>query len=149
MPNWCSNQLAVRGPAEDVQRFKERAVGHSPWLKPEEIGGEAAGPLNFHSLVPVPEELVKAGYNEAAYNWEREHWGCKWGACAVQVIEDEKNCVIYAFDTAWVPPIKFIERVARDWPTLSLVLEHGEPGNGFQGLAKAQGGKLEDFCVDH
>jgi hypothetical protein len=30
MPNWCSNQLRVFGPDEDVTRFKEQAAGHSP-----------------------------------------------------------------------------------------------------------------------
>ncbi len=37
MPNWCHNQLTVCGPVEDVRHFKEKAVGHSPWLPPERL----------------------------------------------------------------------------------------------------------------
>ena len=74
MPNWCHNQLNVSGPVEDVQRFKEKAVGHSPWLSAAEVCREKPDPLNFDSLFPVPEELVKQGYNEAAYQWERSNW---------------------------------------------------------------------------
>jgi hypothetical protein len=61
MPNWRLNKLTVTGPEEDVRSFKEKAVGHSPWLKPE---GEPSV-LNFHSQVPVPEEVLKAGYEAA------------------------------------------------------------------------------------
>ena len=58
MPNWCLNKLTITGPEADVQAFKAKAVGHSPWEEPE--GDPDA--LNFHSLVPVPEEVLKAGY---------------------------------------------------------------------------------------
>ena len=53
-----SNKLTITGPEADVQAFKAKAVGHSPWEEPE--GDPDA--LNFHSLVPVPEEVLKAGY---------------------------------------------------------------------------------------
>jgi hypothetical protein len=149
MPNWCSNQLAVRGPAEDLQRFKERAIGHSPWSKPEEICSEAPSPLNLHSLAPVPAEMVKAGYNEAAYNWEKAHWGCKWGACNAQIVDEGQGYVMYEFDTAWTPPLEFIEQVSKDWPALSLHLEYNEPGNAFHGTAEAKGGNLQDLCIPY
>jgi hypothetical protein len=61
MPNWCSNKLTIAGPGPDVQEFKTKAVGHSPWEEPE----EEPDALNFHSLVPVPEEVLKAGYGDA------------------------------------------------------------------------------------
>ena len=47
--------------------------------------------------------------------------------------------VEYAFDTAWSPPIKFLENVAKQWPNLTFVLEYEELGMGFKGLAKFQG----------
>src|ERR1035438_5932980 len=76
MPNWCQNNLTITGPEAEVQAFKAKAVGHSPWEEPE---GEPDG-LNFHSLVPVPEEVLKAGYESAGYDWEQKNWGCKWAA---------------------------------------------------------------------
>ena len=116
MPNWCNNQLAVRGPAPEVQRFKEQALGHSPWEASEGTAEIEPDPLNFHSLVPVPEELVKAGYNESAQLWEKAHWGCKWGADNTEIVEECGGYVAYAFDTAWSPPLEFLREVSRQCP---------------------------------
>ncbi len=149
MPNWCHNQTTVSGPPDEVQRFKEKAVGHSPWLPAAEVGREKPDQLNFHSLFPVPEELVKAGYNEAAYHWERDNWGCKWGARETQILDEWDGGVIYEFDTAWVPPLEFIEHVSKQWPRLTFDLEYEECGIGFKGAAKAQAGQLNDHCKQH
>jgi hypothetical protein len=72
MPNWCSDKLTIIGPGTDVQAFKTKAVGDSPWEEPE----EEPDVLNFHSLVPVPAEILKAGYCDAGLDWERANWGC-------------------------------------------------------------------------
>src|SRR5207245_1066396 len=124
MPNWCQNQLTVSGPPAEVQRFKEKAVGHSPWLSPEDVGREGPDPLNFHSLCPVPEALVKEGYNEAAYDWTRANWGCKWGARDVQILDEWDGIVIYEFNTAWAPPVEFLEHVSKEWPQLAFELAY-------------------------
>ena len=55
MPNWCHNKLTIMGPEADVRSFKEKATGRCPWLKPDETEVEV---LNFHSLVPVPDEVL-------------------------------------------------------------------------------------------
>jgi len=149
MPNWCHNQLTVSGPADEVKQFKETAVGHSPWLSAAEVGREKPDPLNFHSLFPVPEELMNAGYNEAAYHWERDNWGCKRGARDTQILDEWDGGVIYEFDTAWVPPLEFIEHISKDWPRLTFDLEYDECGIGFTGSAQAQAGKLSDHCKQH
>lgn len=143
MPNWCLNKLTITGPQADVQAFKAKAVGHSPWEKPE---GEPAV-LNFHSLVPVPEEVLKAGYESAGYNWERENWGCKWGASDPRILDEWETCVMYEFYTAWSPPIEFLTVVAKQLPTLKFILEYEESGMAFKGLAKFQGEVHEDHCI--
>ena len=61
MPNWCNNKLTVFGPDEDVERFKKTAIGNSPWHTEE----EKKNVLNFHSLVPIPPEILSAGYEQA------------------------------------------------------------------------------------
>jgi hypothetical protein len=118
MPNWCLNKLTVTGPEADVQAFKAKAVGHSPWLQPE---GEP-DVLNFHSLVPVPEEVLKAGYESAGYDWERENWGCKWGAENPTILDEWEGHVEYEFSTAWSPPEKFLQTVAVQHPKLQFIL---------------------------
>jgi hypothetical protein len=145
MPNWCDNHLTITGPNEDIARFKQQAVGHSPWEPP--LPDEKPSVLNFHSLVPIPAEVLQAGYEDAGYEWENNHWGCKWGACSADLIDDNGDSLLYGFDTAWAPPIKFLEAVAKLWPTLTFILEYEEGGMGYKGLAKAQGEHCEDHCI--
>ena len=117
MPNWCHNKLTITGPEADVRAFKEKAVGRCPWRKPEETEVEA---LNFHSLVPVPEEILRAGYESAGYDWERENWGCKWGAMNSTILDEWEGHIEYEFYTAWSPPMEFLQTVAKQWRKLML-----------------------------
>ena len=144
MPNWCLNKLTITGPEADIRSFKEKAAGTCPWSKPEETEVEA---LNFHSLVPVPDEVLKAGYEAAGCDWERKNWGCKWGADETTIVDEGGTCITYEFYTAWSPPIAFLEKVAVQWPSLQFVLSYEEPGVGFKGLAKFKGELHEDHCI--
>ena len=104
--------------------------------------------LNFHSLVPVPDEVLQAGYEAAGYDWERANWGCKWGADETTILDEWKTCVIYEFYTAWSPPIEFLTAVAQQWSNLKLILEYEESGLAFKGLAKFQGEIHEDHRIN-
>lgn len=143
MPNWCLNKLTITGPEADVRAFNAKAVGHSPWSKPE----GKPDVLNFHSLVPVPEEVLKAGYESAGYNWEKENWGCKWGAENPTILDEWEGHVEYEFSTAWSPPIEFLTAVAKQYPKLQFILQYEEPGMAYKGLAKFHGAVHEDHCI--
>ncbi len=114
MPNWCNNKLAVYGPDADVKRFKQQALGHSPW-QPE----EKPNVFNLHSLVPVPPDIIAAGYETAGYDWEREHWGCKWGACHAELADEWEGHLTYTFDTAGPRRWPVSQESARNGPLSS------------------------------
>jgi hypothetical protein len=40
--------------------------------------------LCFNALIPVPNKVLMKGFDPQGYNWEMEHWGCKWGACDIK-----------------------------------------------------------------
>jgi len=143
MPNWCSNTLRVTGPGADVLRFKLQAVGLSPW-----DGAGEENILNFHSLVPAPPKVLAAGYDQTGYHWERANWGCKWGACQAQLVDEWEGMLIYSFDTAWSPPVPFLEKLAPKWPTLTFLLDYEETGMGFKGIARVAGNSVEDHCLE-
>lgn len=145
MPNWCNNKLAVYGPDDDVKRFKETAIGCSPWT---EIKEQEEDVLNFHCLVPVPRDVLSAGYNHAGYEWELKNWGCKWGACNPELTDEWEGQLTYRFETAWVPPIPFIEKLGPQWPMLIFLLDYEEMGIGFKGITKVTGDAVEDHCVE-
>ena len=148
MPNWCMNKLTVTGPEADVQRFKEMAVGQSPWLRPGERP-EEPNVLNFHSLVPIPDEVLAAGYADAGYDWEVAHWGCKWGARDACILDEWDGHIEYEFNTAWSPPIEFLEQVAKQFPSLLFLLDYDEPGMAYKGIAKFQAEQHEDHCLEY
>lgn len=145
MPNWCNNKLAIYGQVEDVKRFREQAIGYSPWHKIKEQNQNA---LNFHSLLPVPLEVLSAGYHTSGYEWELTNWGCKWGGCPSKLVDEWEGHLEYAFDTAWSPPIAFLTHLAPLWPTLIFLLEYEEMGMGFKGITKIKGNEVEDHCLN-
>ena len=125
-----------------MKQFKEQAVGYSPWWQEDQ-----ANVLNFHSLVPIPDAVLAAGYEDAGDDWEVAHWGCKWGACQAELADEGDGQLRYTFATAWSPPIEFLKQVALRRPALLLVLEYEELGVGFKGLCKVQGPTVEDHCL--
>ena len=145
MPNWCSNTLRVIGPSDEVKRFKEQAIGYGPWSKVEK---QEQNTLNFHSLVPIPPETLEAGYDDAGFHWERQNWGCKWGACDATVADEWDGHLVYAFQTAWTPPVAFLEKLAPQWPRLTFVLDYEEIGMGFKGITKVVRDSVEDHCIE-
>ena len=112
--------------------------------------------FSFHGLYPVPEdyrrfpydcnrareigELVGEPRTQGGYSWEIENWGCKWGAAESYLNHVEPTYLSYAFDTAWAPPLEFLETVSSKWPTLSFEIDYAEPGMGFEGTAVYEGG---------
>jgi len=144
MPNWCTNKLVVHGPDEDVKRFKEKAIGNSPWHTEE----EEKNVLNFHNLVPIPPEVLSAGYERAGYEWELRNWGSKWGACSAVLVDEWEGHLEYAFETAWSPPIPFLSKLAPEWPTLIFLLDYEEMGMGFKGITEVAGDAVEDHCLE-
>ena len=143
MPNLCYNTLKVYGPEQDIQEFKTKAVGHHPWGKDE----DEPNVLNFHNLFPFPADVLKAGYKEAGFDWECENWGSKWGSFDCILVDDFENYLTYEFHTAWCPPIKFLNHVAKEHPELTFFLTYEE--DQCQGLAKFEGDKTEHHCIDY
>lgn len=107
MNNWCFNLLRVTGPSENVSRFQNQAVGFSPWRTPQ--AGQAPDVLNFQSLLPIPNDVLAAGYRLAGRRWAWRHWGCRSGADWSTLVNAWDGGVLYQFDTVWVPPLTFVE----------------------------------------
>jgi hypothetical protein len=147
MPNWCNNELRISGPAEAIAKFKQQAIGFNPWSMPPK--DEEPSPLNFHSLVPIPADVLKADYALVGHDWEVKHWGTRWGACDVQLVEEAENFLCYHFDTAWAPAVEFIRHARQQWPALTFVLDYDEPGMGYKGLCKGQGEHFEDHRITY
>lgn len=85
---------------------------------------------------------------EDGYSWCISHWGTKWDVyehvsveqLLVDPDDEERLKYEYRFDTAWSPPIPWLEKVAADWPKLNFELLFCEGGLGFAGRYVCENG---------
>lgn len=133
----------------------------------EDIKKFISGETNFsmHKLLPVPMDLMhpdlesyggndakkkdefrkkmieKHGY-KSWYDWRIAHWGCKWGVDAEIDVSD--TFVSYRFDSAWSPPIEFLENICERYPLLNFHLSYSEPGNNYEGDLRIEAGNVTE-----
>ena len=133
MPNWCENTLEVSSNDEaEVKRFKESAGNKEHYLQ-------------FGSLVPMPKGLINEDpTDDRWYGWSKENWGTKWELNDVELFTNKPKLLVYAFDTAWAPPVNWLARVTKQFPKLHFKLHYNEPGMQFHGTATAFNGVVKD-----
>jgi hypothetical protein len=72
------------------------------------------------------------------YDWHCANWGTKWDVSFGSHTKDKEYYTAW-FDTAWSPPVAFIEKLSEMFPDLQMSLKYQELGMCFQG---------ELFCSD-
>ena len=103
------------------------------------------------------------------YGWRIENWGTKWdahfdgpfgamvapGGDVSATVDSEglylvAGTAIYNFDTAWGPPVAWLQKMAPMVPWLKFTLRYAEMGMDFAGEAVAKGARLRhvDLAVD-
>ena len=99
-------------------------------------------------------EAVGEERKHGGYQWQTDHWGTKWDVDG-ELLENHNTFLQYSFDSAWSPPISFLEKVAKDYPSLTFELEYYEGGMEFAGRSTFDGDRhieeplpIEDF-VDY
>ena len=159
MPNWCTNELNLYGPKEDVESFMKKVV--------QEEGKICL----FESTYPTPidlvdqkpfkkihelneEELVllsKFGSSDW-YEWRVDNWGTKWECEDAYLMferdiegKEELKEIAYRFDTAWGPAINWQKKITADYPNIIFHLWYEETGMGFCGtLTNFAGNTVEE-----
>lgn len=163
MPNWCSNTLWVEGNPEKLQKFLSKVVTDSDngtlySLDPQNRR------FTLEGMFPTPEELLGVSspnvyrgeandaeaiekYNAEVkrleetygypdwYTWRLANWGTKWDVCDSHIYENDEANFMVMFDSAWSPPLIWLERVVAKYPELKFRIAYSEPGNGYCGQA--------------
>ena len=143
MPNWCENTLTIR--ADKKEDMKELKSLLNDTLEYDDYG-RPYGLLG--AIISMPKELentikgrTKEKPNGDKYNWYDwccSNWGTKWDVdCDEHTIEDDY--MEFSFNSAWAPPVAWLEKVASLFPNLHFSLKYDEPGGGFMGCAKGRG----------
>jgi hypothetical protein len=143
MPNWCSNNLTVRGPDALV-------------ISAAIAGGKGV----FNTIIPMPDELRETTspnkvssddmiekYGSADwYDWALSNWGTKWDISddSIYIDEETKDEIKIYFDTAWGPPIRVYEVLEQRGNDVEAT--YYEPGMGFVG--EFRNGYDESWQVD-
>jgi hypothetical protein len=157
MPNWCSNHLTIEGDSKQLKEFLEKSI--TDVAEEEEIFTfSGTYPEPDYDTTPVArtypeisatykkgkekEEILK---NEPTirkgswWDWRVQNWGTKWEPSDVVIYTQTKNILEISFETAWSPPIEWLEKVHQDFPDLIFDLEYEESGMGFGGHAHVHG----------
>ena len=128
MPNHVENILRISGTEEDLAAFKAICHGKSPEYAPPKIpipwGRQLPKEevLTFSGIVPVPAEILAKTYDKAGYDWQHENWGTKWDAYGPPQVVQVGRDLIYTFQTAWAPPLKWLRAAVEKFPTLHFEL---------------------------
>lgn len=163
MPNWCSNNLTIRGDETKISDLISRVT------KTDDNGNVYYDILG--SLLPTPKDLQETmaggyGRNEDGtkkpeqieleakqeaniakyghrdwYDWNVANWGTKWGDSDTHIVGQYADMVAFVFETAWSPPETGIANISKLFPELSFVIAYSEEGMDFYGATAFRNGE--------
>lgn len=141
MPNWCSNNIHVRGSKQRdiqylVQAFKEGKFCSAVIPIPEELSNPDTGSYGGEDAEAKDKLraalLDKYGFS-GWYDFCVNRWGTKWDVGDEHSIEVDDDGLGFTatFDSAWSPPVGVYEKLIEDG--LEVVATYYESGMGFVG----------------
>ena len=145
MPNWCWNNLEVTGDEKQLREFVEKSTKdkerefsfNGTYPMPKTLRITAGTHLSFIEKIKRYINIKLYGHDNW-YNWSIANWGTKWDACESCINNNDINFFSVSFETAWGPPIDWIDNIMEDFPDLCFELEYEEPGMCYGGILTAQ-----------
>lgn len=138
MPEDCMNLLEVFGSLEAVKAFHEKMTRKN-----------AAGYSSpFANFVPLPEHFDRMDRSWQR-NWCQRNWGDKREPGHLWKLEGDEPerfdretfYYQYRFETAWEPPIPWLEKASLAMPEVEFQFSYFEGSNGFCGEASFRNGR--------
>jgi hypothetical protein len=132
MPNYCSNTVVVSGDEALLKQFKK--VAHQ---KNNDF---------LQNLHPMPSDINLNESNSispAWYEWRIANWGTKWDVNP-EITKENKNMIIYTFESAWSPPTHAFQYISNNYPQLNFFMQFEEQGSDFIGQVNYQNGIESD-----
>ena len=123
MPNWCSNYIRINGDAKTISIIKSAC----------ERCAEKDEPI-FRNLIDIPSYMTNEQYEKDWYDtnvgWFGTKWDVHYNSCGF-VYEDTE--IVMCPETAWSPPIAFLENLVKQYKGIEAYIFYSEPGVGFSG----------------
>ncbi len=121
MANHCFNFVQITGDEEILEEILKRLDNYEKF---NYISNFFDYVLSKRTDIPLkPEDKTRLDYN---------HYGTKWWDIDIQ---ESRGELIISGDTAWGPPLLFVEELCRQYD-LHAIHEYEEPGMNFAGIAK-------------
>lgn len=144
MPNWCFNQVEIKGDEKEIQKAIELI---------ESSRTEKEGEFKLLSIIsPMPPHIeatlngpIASEFNLEVeptdwYFWRLKYWGTKWDVDNLSYNSSDKNSLTLTFFTAWNPSLKAFITMSMSALNLQFTYRYYELGNRFVGTAKFMGG---------
>ncbi len=156
MPNWCNNNIIIKGPKNKLKDLESAAregkfCNHLAPM-PKELEGTQSPARDETDKQKLINKRNKVEYgSDCWYDWRVANWGTKWDIDAYDGSiktsqellgkDNGKAELSFGFDSAWAPPINAIAEYLENNEDVSMKLWYYEPGCDF-------GGVWEDFNDD-
>jgi len=126
MPNWCQNYIKISGEESTIRTLT--AVIKGLKTSDEEESNDV-----FKALIGLPPHMTDGDYKEKWYDTNIEWFGTKWDISYDEhSFTFDKDEITLSCETAWSPPIPFLENLCRMYKT-NAYLFYSEGGVGFAG----------------
>jgi hypothetical protein len=153
MPNWAQNSLVITGPTSLIDAV-ECAI--SSERSPVDFETIAPMPVNVDEIVARSRENSQSpeGFEflrdvPAWYEWSVDNWGTKWNARADTCDDpqrrdnaDGSTTWSVTFDTAWSPPVPWVQKIAERFPQFSISLGTFDEQDNYASHSDWRGGEL-------
>lgn len=100
-------------------------------------------------------ELNRAIENKREYgsaNWYSfclKHWGTKWGAYGCHITQEDKDCFVLHYQTAWSPATPILVKLGKMYPKLTFDNVFVDEGWNYAGYIIVEGRYLTDKIFDN
>ncbi len=163
MPNWCFNRLLVAGNKHELRRFL-KDITNTPNIKADPASA-LDDKYSLNKLVPLdPRGSIEKTYTQTTddgtvveakmsvfssatdgfdgYADAIDKWGSKWGACSVEIDDEDSYPLCIRYESAWSPADKLIKSISEQYPKLAFAVYFDEEANFFCGWQLFAEGKL-------
>lgn len=138
MPNWCSNYITINGDSKTISIITEACQ-------------RCEGTENrvFQSLIDIPSHMTSEDYDKDWYDTNVSWFGTKWDIeYSPDIFTFDKTEITLICETAWSPPIAFLENLVKQYKGIEAYIFYSEPGVGFAGETKIYRGEDGHVFVD-
>ena len=136
MPNWTSNDVTIKGEAEQLNELLSVIQNNDETIQlininpvPEIFSGLHSGSRNIDGkkyslwIEPKGKEAIGLDENEVSkimkltgasdsIDWQYKNWGTKWGDCDTHLVKKQKYELHIYFESAWGEPFLLLDDIA-------------------------------------